>query len=160
MKSGFLRAMALLLVGAGWAAAQAPTPTGAAPTGATPPAPPAVYPPPAAQLDGPGCLPADPVGPGGHQVYASADYLPWRIRKGNLPTTATVVPVGLLAVDTTGLFQTSPGGPAVPGNVPVTGFTPVSIVSTASTADRGSLDTGEHSGGRFFAGVWADPDQC
>jgi hypothetical protein len=143
--------MAVMLAGAGWASAQAPATLQF-------PAPPP--PGPASAAAAPGCSAApavDAVGGGGLVFYGSADYLLWQIRKGRLPDATTTIPVGLISVDISDLFQKSPTGPATPGT-PTVGFAPVSIVNRATFGDGPFTNVGSQSGARFGLGFWIDED--
>jgi hypothetical protein len=175
MKSGLLGAMAVVFVGAGWAAAQAPAPPATGKPAAYSPAGSGgtVYAPAAADaaphpVSAPQAGPGDPVlpagacdgGPGGGcQLYFGADYLLWKVRNTTIPTTASVLPVGVLAVDTTDLQTTNLTQAGVPGGTPTTGFVPALIRSSAVFPNGNSIDAGTHSGGRFTGGFWADSDQ-
>jgi hypothetical protein len=178
MKSGFLGAIAFLLVSAGWAAAQAPAaqPAPGAPA-AGGPAPPSggfVYPngpvadEPIPSLSGPvpngSCLPDGacvPGGGGGCVLYGEADYLLFRIRDSRIPNTATVVPVGLLATPTTNAATTiTPAGtPAGTTTTTQSNFATASITSNGAFANGLKTEFSSQNGGRFRLGFWADPEQ-
>src|SRR4051794_39231138 len=138
MKSLILGALAVL-VGAGWAAAEAPSPLNPYPTPALNGAPPG-------PVLGPAGVPGGPSMPGlsnaingypaagGSSVYFSADYLLWKIREGAIPPTATTVPVGLISVNVGDVFV-DPAGNVIPGltnAAAAVGFAPVSIVSNTT----------------------------
>jgi hypothetical protein len=91
-------------------------------------------------------------------MYTDADYLLYHIRRGHLPPTASVVPVGLLSVNSTDLFTTSPTTPGTPGNTR-TAILPVSIQSNAAFATGTDTEFGSQNGGRFQLGFWCDPEQ-
>jgi hypothetical protein len=175
MKSGLLGAMAVVFVGAGWAAAQAPPATGKpvasspAGVGGT------VYAPAAADVTAPQAgqgsqppgdgtvLPAGAFdgGPGGgYRVWVNGDYLLWKVKNATIPSTAAILPVGVLAVNTTDLQTGNLTQAGTLGGTPVTGFVPAMIRSNSIFPNGNSLDAGTHSGARFSAGFWADPDQC
>jgi len=182
MKSLMPVALALL-VGAGWANAQAPTSTNQLPPPAlnaqpalAPNAQPALAPiaqpalapnnqPMLGQAGVPGspmpglsqAVNGCPATAGGSSVYFSADYLLWTVRHGAVPQAVTAVPVGLISVDTTPLLTTNPAVAPVPSPTTTTGFAPVSIISTTQTGIR-SFDYGDQSGFRLTAGWWADSD--
>src|SRR5262245_9692920 len=158
MKSLIPVALALL-VGAGWAAGQAP-----APANQLPPAPSAQ------PVLGQAAVPSSPSAPGlsqavngcpagGPSVYFSADYLLWKIREGAVPPTVTTVPVGLLSVSIGDRFVDANGNllTGLTNASSVIGFAPVSIVSNTQTGLR-SFDYGDQSGFRLTAGWWADSD--
>lgn len=111
--------------------------------------------------EGPTALPAGAFDPAimGYQFWANGDYLLWRLRNQSIPSVASVLPIGLLAVDITDLQTDSRRGAVMPSPNTVTGYAPVSIRSDAVFAAGNTLDPGEHSGGRFSAGFWADPEQ-
>jgi hypothetical protein len=98
-------------------------------------------------------------GNGGPQGYFDAEYLLWRVRRSHFPTATAVLPVGLIAVNTTDLFVTSPTGPAVPGT-PTVGLVPVFITSTADFGGGSNSGLGDQSGVRLTGGWWLDPDEC
>jgi hypothetical protein len=201
MKSGILGAVTVLIVAAGWAAAQAPP----APPNAAPPAMPAASPTPlpggagnsippgpgtgnqsppvlgtttvpgmpqsgpanamnnfgpnANAPAGPGCLSPDDVngyGRGGCVLFASAEYLLWRVESGRIPQTTNVIPVGLLSVNTSNLFTANPASPGFQAGTPTVGFVPVAITNNA-TFDP-NINTGDQNGARFTLGIWSDPD--
>ncbi len=91
-------------------------------------------------------------------VYAAADYILWQIRKGNIPATASTIPVGLLAVDVSNLVTTNPVLPGVPSGTPVTGYTPISIFNEATFGGGPHTNIGAQNGGRFTLGIWGDSD--
>src|SRR5437763_2647704 len=127
MSVGFVKSIAAMLVGTGFAMPQPPAPAGGqAPGRATIPA--AVsssqpgdvsYPQTATQLGYAGPLPAetshglavpdggfggvsfDPPGPHGYRVYADAEFLLWNVRNPNLPSLVSTVPVGVIPVTQT-----------------------------------------------------------
>lgn len=110
---------------------------------------------------GPTALPAGAFDPAimGYQFWANGDYLLWRLRNQHIPPAAQVLPVGVLAVNITDQFVNTPNGVPTPGDTTVFGFAPLSIQSNAVFAGGNTVDPGEHSGGRFSAGFWVDPEQ-
>ena len=150
MKSGILGAFATLFLGAGWALAQSPVPSG-------------VVVPSDLGMQPVGSAPLIPSGAfggagGGPLWYGNAEYILWKIQNGTIPSTATTIPVGLISVDIT---NSSTPNRTIPGALDanrVTGFAPVSISSTATFGAGPSTDTGSSSGGRFNFGFWIDPD--
>lgn len=164
MNSRIFGLLAALLVGAGGATAQtySPTPLPTSPASNAPP-PTLNSPYPALPTlnsgpSGPGVMPA--IGPveSGPVFYGSADYLLWHIRKGDLPTAMTTVPVGLISVDISDLFSANPSGsPSFPGASAV-GFAPVSIVNQATFGAGTRSNIGSQNGGRFTLGFWLDED--
>lgn len=178
MKCGFLGAIAFLLTGASWVAAQAPptslpTPS-AQPARTMPPAGGVVYPttgdtqggtvnnptgqPPLA--DGPGVVPAEAFAPvaGGPVFYADADFLLYRFRQTSIPTAAQTVPVGLISVNTTNLTEPTPTGPVTPASPTTFGFVPVSIVNNAMFGS-GRVDYASQTGARIALGFWMDREE-
>ena len=110
----------------------------------------------------PGCAPL--IAPegfigGGPIWYGGADYLLYKVENGRIPTTASVVPVGLIAVDITNLVTNNPPTPGTPFGTGTTGFAPVSIQSAGRFATGLKTDSGSQNGGRVTAGYWLDPDQ-
>jgi hypothetical protein len=91
-------------------------------------------------------------------VWFDADFLLWRIKNPHAPTATTVVPIGLLRVETTDLQTTDITQPANPSPNRTFGFAPVSITSVDTAPGTGSLDPGEHTGGRITAGFYFDPE--
>jgi hypothetical protein len=186
MKSAFLCAMAVALLGSAWAAAQTPPahPTGT-PVGYSTPAQLGPSPDhsaaPAAPANAPAALlpvnsmcdsgPGQPYGdpdcppPGcaagpcgcGPRFYANADYLLWRVRQAPIPNTASTLPVGLLFVNTADLQQNGFNGPVTSAFPPIIGYAPVSIMNNPTPV--GTLDPGEQNGARITAGYWFDCDQ-
>jgi hypothetical protein len=162
--------MAAVLLTAGWAAAQTPAPSVTPPPVLVDPyltpSPPAIegnaapsgYAP-SARLaaDGPDLFPAP------YRVWASGDFLIWKIRNAHLPPLVSTLPVGVIQVDTADRFQSPTGGPPADGGLGVRNitqdFVPVSIESTPTFANGNSLNAGEQFGGRFTAGVWLDVQQ-
>jgi hypothetical protein len=150
MKFRIAAALAVLFAGVGLVAAQGPPP----------PMLGSAVPPPGAA----GNLPAAPALPpeafydntGGTLLYTGADYLLWKIRGFNLPSTVSAVPVGLIAVDVSDLFTADPAVPGVPGQL-VTGFVPISINSQGQFGSSGSSDPGLMNGARITIGAWTDP---
>ena len=145
MRSGILGAFATLFLGAGWAQAQtpAPIPSGVGPVGAAPLIAPEAF-------SGAG---------GGPILYGNAEYMLWKVRDGNLPPTATAIPIGLIAVDVTNLVTNNPANPGVPFGTQLTGFAPVSIQSSATFGSGLRTDTGSQNGVRAGLGFWLDSDQ-
>jgi Putative beta barrel porin-7 (BBP7) len=85
-------------------------------------------------------------GPPPYQVWASADFLVWKIHSASLPTlTSGVVPFGVVE------YNTGPAGI-------IHNFAALSLQSTASVATP-NLSLNEQFGGRFTAGMWLDPEQ-
>jgi hypothetical protein len=68
------------------------------------------------------------------------------------------VPVGLISVNTSDLFTTSPGAPGVATGTQTVGFAPVSIVSDTRFGIGKSTDYGAQSGFRLTGGWWVDSD--
>jgi len=108
-----------------------------------PPAASAAPAPGAASLDdGPcGCL--DNASPFPYRFYASAEYLLWRIKGGDLPSMASSQAAGVINVGAGG----------------ATTMLPVFVQQSAGLPGSDSQGRGDHSGGRFTAGYWFDPDQ-
>jgi hypothetical protein len=175
MKCGLLGAIAFLLTGAGWVAAQAPAPTLPAPS----PQPPRTTMPaglgypvagdtqggivglsqPAPVADGPGYLPPETLAGcnSGPVFYADADYLLYRFRTFSIPTTAQTIPVGLIAV-TINNTTTTPGAVPPTTTQSSTNFLPVSIVNNAGFGN-GRIDFSSQNGGRLALGFWVDKEQ-
>jgi hypothetical protein len=165
MKSGTVAA-GVWLVAAGWAAAQGPAmppaavvppaspPAAAAPNGyvtAPPAGPTSPFPTVGAPPGDAPYLPPESWGSGGGRAgpvfYADAAFLLYRVRAGNLPTTASALPVGVLNVTTTDPLT------AVVTQTPV----PVSI--TSSTTFGSALQYGSQNGARLNLGFWCDPEE-
>jgi hypothetical protein len=182
MKSRIPGAIAVLFAVAGWAAAEPPAPTSSTsppavispPAGAAPlphnAAPPVLgnaavpsfnpYP---ASAPCAGCLSSDAGNggggpPGGAEWYASADYLLWSVKKGSIPETASVVPVGLISIDITDQVKLGQLAPPVSDTPHVIGFAPVSITSKSVFGAGNSTNFGDQNGARFTFGYWADSD--
>jgi hypothetical protein len=174
MKCRFLGAVSFLLMGAGWVAAQAPTPALPPPTPQTPrtTAPAAVNYPAAGDTqggaligmapptvgDGPGYVPLEAVAPPncGPVFYTDADYLLYRFRPGSIPTTAQVVPIGLISVSVTNTTVNTP--PPTTSTMMVTTTLPVSIVNSAAFGNP-SINFSSQNGGRIAFGFWVDSEQ-
>jgi hypothetical protein len=155
--------LAAFFVAAGWVCAQGPTtaPTTAPPGTIVLPNGGATFPATPAFNGGPSAIPDGAFGPGsGDPVFfGSADYLLWQIRKGRLPSTAMMVPVGVIAFDTSDTVTTSPTGtPTFPGTQS-RGYAPASIQNQASFGAGPFTDLGSQNGGRFGLGFWLDEDQ-
>ncbi len=116
---------------------------------------------PAPATDRPSCIPAEACAPGsgGAMIYADADYLLYKVRNGNIPPTASVVPVGLISVNVTDQLTTAPGGPIFNSTPSVVGFAPVSIVSNAAFGTGSKTDYGSQNGARFYLGFWGDSEK-
>jgi Putative beta barrel porin-7 (BBP7) len=84
-----------------------------------------------------------------YRVWASGEYLLWRISDPQLPSSASAMPAGLLAVTTT--ITTLPPPPA-----PFAQTTFLPIGTTGSGNPGGVANLGEHNGARFTAGLWFD----
>jgi hypothetical protein len=174
MKIGYVHAMAAVLLGGGTALAQAPlvVPYDEAQvkrTSASAPAPaPAVE---AAPVVAPPTLPhapefahepalpahcGDGCGCDGCMVYASADYLLWKIREGRIPSVVNNIPVGVLTVTTSDTNVDANGNTIATGLNSVVHFFPVTISANTQTVNQ--VDLGDHSGGRFTLGGWTDCD--
>jgi hypothetical protein len=98
-----------------------------------------------------------------YRVWASGDFLVWKIRNTSLPGLVSTLPVGVIQVNNADRFQSPTGGPPA-DNGPIfrngtTDFLGVSIASTPTFASGNSLNAGEQLGGRFSAGVWLDPGE-
>jgi hypothetical protein len=97
-----------------------------------------------------GCTAGPSINPA--RFWVSGDYLLWKFSSTHLPSLASTAPVGLLAVNTTALQTTDVTLPAIPSPNTTVGFAPVMIQSNPDGV--GSLDLGEHSGGRVTAGFY------
>jgi hypothetical protein len=177
MKCGFLGAIAFLLTGASWVAAQVtpsplPQPT-AQPARTSQPAGP-VFPtagdtqggtvntltaqPP--MTDGPSIVPSEAFAPcpGGCVFYTDADFLLYRFRTSAIPATAQSVPLGLIGVTVTNTTVNPPGTVPATTTQVVTSTLPVSIVNNA-TFGNPIIDFASQIGGRIAVGFWVDREQ-
>ena len=94
---------------------------------------------------------ASDVGVGGGPIwYATADYLLWKVKDSNIPSTATATPFGALTVTA---MNTGVGAPP---NQTVS--LPVFSQSAATFGDGNRTNTGFQNGGQFSAGFWVDSD--
>jgi hypothetical protein len=156
MKRTWLSATAAVLLTAGWAAAQ-PAITSGDYRGTPPPPPPAgvpEHPPEDAAASG---LVADGLsGAPSYRVWASGDFLVWKLPNISLPSLAATLPVGFLQLSTQDRFQSPAGEPLHPDNT-LMHVVPVSIVSAPATD---SLNVGEQFGARCTAGVWLGAQEC
>ena len=103
-------------------------------------------------------IPSEGFGGGGPIWYGNAEYVLFKIKNGNLPSTASTLPVGLISVDVTNSSTPNRTIPGTPDANPVTGFAPVSIASNSTFGAGPRTDTGANNGGRFNFGFWADAD--
>ncbi len=187
MKSRIPGAIAVLFAIAGWAAAEPPSSPTSPPAVMSPPAgaaplprtvtPPVLGP---ATLPGQsampgydpystagtcsGCLSSDACNggggpPGGPMWYTGADYLLWSVRKGTIPATASVVPVGLISIDITDQVKLGQLAPPVSDTPHVIGFAPVSITSKSVFGAGNGTNFGDQNGARYTIGFWADSDR-
>jgi hypothetical protein len=185
MKRSWIGVTAAMLTTAGWAAAQAPSPSAteksapdkpqvtaaaAAAAGMADPylAPPAPLPLPAGNLgpgpSGPptGYAPSDWAEnwPQPYRVWASGDFLVWKIRSGSLPSLTQSVPVGVISASgSITTINNSPTGTTSFTQVLPAVLLPVSVQSVSSLNTDGSLNFSEQLGGRFAAGVWLDSEE-
>jgi len=83
-----------------------------------------------------------------YRVWASGDFLIWKIRGASLPGLTDTVPLGVIET------HQQPNN----ANSPLLAF-PFSVESTAAVASGGALNFNEQFGGRFTAGAWLDPEQ-
>src|SRR5262249_9496189 len=95
-------------------------------------------------------------GPGGPMGYASVEYLLYRVRNSTFPSAASVIPVGLVSVDTSNQVF---GGAAPALSIPTVGFASAAVNSRATFGGNGSSTFGDQSGVRFTLGCWADCDK-
>jgi hypothetical protein len=182
MKCGYLGAIAFLLFGAGWVVAQGPGSTLPPPSPQLPRATQSgvpgypvagdiqggtnvtITPPPplangANGANGPSCVPSEAFAPGsgGPVFYIDPDYLLYKFRPSVIPTTARVIPVGLISVSVTNQTVTPPA--TTPASLPATTtFLPVSIVSD-SMFGAGSTSFAQQNGGRLAFGFWCDSEE-
>ncbi len=105
---------------------------------------------------GPGVGPAVPLPAPNEAPYtywASAEYLLWRIADPLLPSSASAMPSGLLAVTTSITQQPPPAAPA-PASVFQTTLLPLGTSGTGSPGNVANM--GEHMGSRIRMGWWFD----
>jgi hypothetical protein len=102
----------------------------------------------------PGCQDQEPP----PRVWASGEFLIWKIENSHLPPVTATLPVGVAVVQTETIFENPQGQVLNVSNI-INNFAPVSIQSTPTIPGSTDLDLGEHLGGRFLAGVWLDSDQ-
>jgi hypothetical protein len=114
-----------------------------------------ITPPPTPACPWPGSV-FDSVGcncPPPYIFWGSADFLVWKIHSATLPSLATTFPAGVLTYDTQNTdlqgipFQT------------ITHVATLSIAPTTVPAGGNTLSTGDQFGGRFTAGVWLGDNQ-
>jgi len=184
MKRGLVSALAALLIGGGGVMAQAPQPVAVFPNRpdstpirqvqATPqdlqgygPAPGGVQGPMAPDGGLMGAATGEPVLPASAtqriepdwRVWADADYLLWRTNKPALPSTASVVPAGVLMGTASTTFATTINGlPVGPSTQSQQVFIPVGAQSGGvAGGDLSAL--GEQNGYRVTVGAWILPDE-
>jgi hypothetical protein len=92
-------------------------------------------------------------------IWASSDFLVWKIKSGLVPGLATTVPIGVISTTTTNTFLNPTTGAvsSVVNNPPT--VVPLTIQSSATLASGNKLDVGDQFGGRFTVGMWLDPEQ-
>jgi hypothetical protein len=171
--SSLSSAAAVVLLSAGWAAAEPPARPAIdlcdyarpaldvpvpirtvvdVPVPITPPPTPA-YPWPGSVFDSVGCNCPPP-----YIFWGSADFLVWKIHSGTLPALTATVPAGVLEFTTFDTFQTPQGRPTSPPQ-PVVNVAALSLEPTSVPATGNRLSVGDQYGGRFTAGVWLGDDQ-
>jgi hypothetical protein len=98
-------------------------------------------------------------------VWASADFLAWRINNGRIPQVNFQPPIGTLSVTTFDRnFTLQNNGSLTGGGLDTatnfqTGVFPFRIQNVPTLTGADNINVGEHLGGRFEAGVWLLPDQ-
>jgi hypothetical protein len=102
---------------------------------------------------------ADTCHDNGPRLWADGEFLLWKIRDSSLPRLTSIVPVGLLTVDTSDRFLSPTGANLGFLNGHTIGFVPVMILTDPKVAGGSTVDEGEHTGGRFSLGFYLDSDQ-
>ncbi|HKI32815.1 MAG TPA: BBP7 family outer membrane beta-barrel protein [Gemmataceae bacterium] len=93
-----------------------------------------------------------------YRVWASGEFLVWRIPSGHLPALTAAEPIGVIYFKTENKVVSATGAPVQ--DIVTTTFAPLSIMSVSAPATGNSIDLGEQFGGRFTAGVWFDTEEC
>jgi Putative beta barrel porin-7 (BBP7) len=94
-----------------------------------------------------------------YTIWASGDFLVWKIKSGVVPGLATTVPIGVISTTTTNTFLNPNTGAvtSIQPNPPT--VVPLTIQTSASLASGDKLDVGDQFGGRFTVGMWLNPEQ-